>query len=401
MLLMFRWAALASLLILAPRQEVPATAEIALEYGAAPPATASLAELEGLLAADPAPLVVRFASAAALAEAALAGDRVEVELTGSERLVGGIGGGSGETLILELAGGTPLPLEIDALLALRFPERLPSDPGAGVEPAREGDRLYRKVGERLDRIDGLLEGFEPGGVRFESLVGSQLVPWEELAALFIEPLGGPGEEQAGADKMTLDLVDGTRLEARMLSSGPGALVFEVRGGARLELAPAAIARLSASADRLVYVSDLTPMEVLGGSAFGDEFGLVFRPNVDRAVHGAPLMVDGRRHPRGIGVQAPTTLRFELDQAAPWRALRGSVAIDASVLALGLEGSVRFSVLLDGVEAWQSERLTAGSGRVEMPELALEGARELLLEVSMEDGLNTGDRADWIDLRLVR
>lgn len=353
------------------------------------------------------PLVVRFdrpvaagsAGAQAAASVERAADRAELELVGGERLIGALAGGSGDLLEVTLVGEVRVPLSIDALLSLRFPERLGSEDAAAVERPTEGDRLYRRVGERLDRLDGFVEAFDAEGVRFESLVGSKQVPWTDVGALFIEPLGAAEDAAVSPRRVAVDLVNGSRLMGELGRADAAGVSLDLAGGTSVRLPLDALLRLSVLDGRLIYLSDLEPVRFEGGSAFGDDLGLVWQPRVDRCVEGGPLLAGNRRVPRGIGVMAPTILEWELEPGL--RVLRGAVAVDASVRRLGLEGSVRFRVLVDGEVRFESDRVGVSRGPVELPEIELEGARVLRLEADMGPDYNAGDRADWLDLRLIR
>ena len=346
------------------------------------------------------PLVVRFERPmSAIPERSAGLARAELQLVGGERLIGELAGGSGDLLEVTLVGEVRVPLSIDALLSLRFPERLGSEDAAAVERPAEGDRLYRRVGDRLDRLDGFVEAFDAEGVRFESLVGSKQVPWTDVGALFIEPLGADEGVAISPRRVALDLINGSRLMGELGRADAAGVSLDLAGGTAVRLPIDALLRLSVLDGRLAYLSELPPSRFEGGSAFGDELGLVWQPRIDRCVEGGALLAGNRRAPRGIGVMAPTTLEWELEP--DWSVLRGAVAVDASVRRLGLEGSVRFRVLVDGELRFESDWLGASRGPVELPGIALQGARRLRLEAEMGPDYNAGDRADWLDLRLVR
>ena len=346
------------------------------------------------------PLVVRFERPmSAIPEPSAGLARAELQLVGGERLIGELAGGSGDLLEVTLVGEVRVPLSIDALLSLRFPERLGSEDAAAVERPAEGDRLYRRVGDRLDRLDGFVEAFDAEGVRFESLVGSKQVPWTDVGALFIEPLGADEGVAISPRRVALDLINGSRLMGELGRADAAGVSLDLAGGTAVRLPIDALLRLSVLDGRLAYLSELPPSRFEGGSAFGDELGLVWQPRIDRCVEGGALLAGNRRAPRGIGVMAPTTLEWELEP--DWSVLRGAVAVDASVRRLGLEGSVRFRVLVDGELRFESDWLGASRGPVELPGIALQGARRLRLEAEMGPDYNAGDRADWLDLRLVR
>lgn len=330
-------------------------------------------------------------------------ERMVVELLGGDRIAGGSGGGRGEELLVEGPGGTPIPISIDAIDSVLFPGRIPSDPGIRVERPSEGDRLYRRVGQELDRVDGTLDGFTLEGVRFENLVGLSTVPWEELAALFIEPLGGfeAGAGSAAGPSVVVDLADGSRLSGALLRLDGESLALELPGGTSVRFDLGEVRLISTRDGRLAYLSDLTPSAVDEGSAFGDDFGMVFRHRRDRTVEGARLRCGGRGFARGLGVLAPSRLTYDLASESPWSELRGSVGIDRTTADLGLEGSVRFAVELDGEQVWTSAVVTVDSGLVPLPRIDVSGASELSLVAHMEQDWNTGDFADWLDVRLVR
>jgi hypothetical protein len=74
--------------------------------------------------------------------------------------------------------------------------------------------------------------------------------------------------------------------------------------------------------------------------------------------------------------------------------------EAALDDLGVEGSVRFRVFVDGKEKYSSPTLRSG-----MPPLPLDvdvsGAKRLELVVDFADRADVQDRADWLDARLIR
>ncbi|MEO0652682.1 MAG: NPCBM/NEW2 domain-containing protein, partial [Planctomycetota bacterium] len=271
-------------------------------------------------------------------------ERVELELLGGDRLGGRVGGGSGEQLYLELPGAAVLSLPIDGFTSLVFDARMPEDPGVPVEPAEIGDRLYRRVANRLDRVDGTIESFSAEGVRFDGLIGSQLYRWEELAALFIEPLVDPEPLVREPGAIAIDLVDGSRLRGRVDALNETELRFEVLPSGEALRLPWRVVRMLASADgRLDWLGELPLTEALDAAPFGDDLGMVWPHRIDRNVDGGTLRVGERRYARGIGVHAPSRLTWILEQGGT---LRGAVAIDASTERLAARGSAVFRIEVD-------------------------------------------------------
>jgi len=329
------------------------------------------------------------------------GDRVELRLTGhGDTLKGALHSGDGDQIELEIVGGAILTLSIEEVAGLIFRQRLSFEGDVDVGPAPEGDRLFRRRGAGVDRIDGLFQSFEPAGVRFEGGLGERLYPWTEVAALFIEDLESGMPEQAGAGTpVVVDLLGQSRLHGRMLSIDGDGCRIATRSDADLLLPAAAISEVSLDDGTYRFLSDLTPSDLGPVSPTGDELGMVWPPRMDRARTGAALTAGGRTWARGIGVQAPSRVVWDL--AGEWTVLRGKVAIDDSVLALPRRGSVVFRVLVDGQKRFESPILRGGDPPVDLGHLDLTDARELVLEVDPSTDLWMADRADWLRPILVR
>ncbi len=337
-------------------------------------------------------------------------DLARLELAGGERLGGRVAGGEGELVSLRLLGDVILPVPVGRLRSIVFPGRIPEGLTAPVEAPQELDRLYRRVGSALDTLDGTVLGFTPEGVRFESTrLGERLVPWPEVAALFVEVLadaaGAP--DPAGAP-VVVDLADGSRLRGRMRRLSSAGLELSVGGTTEVALPLSALGEIARDDGSIAFLSDLAATREEGrGNPFGggdgddasEAYGMVWPHRADRAVTGGPLRAGGRVSRRGIGAHAPSRIHFALDGA--FRELHGAVAVDDSALLLPARGSVVFRIFLDGERVFESASLSAGDAPVPFPVLALEGRRELVLEADMAADLNQGDRADWLRMMLVR
>lgn len=382
-----------------PRAETPTPPELRIENSAGEVRRLPLA---GLQLSDPAQLggvLVRLEGLEPLEPAAPADDRVELELRNGGRLRAKLQGGDGERLDLQVIGETSLRVMIEELDALYFPARLPQGGRLALEPAPVGDRLYRVAGEELDRIDGAIEAFEVGGLRFGSDLGSKLYPWSEVAACFVEALDESGADDGEVTPVVVDLVDGSRLRAGFLRWNEEQLELRTAAGRGVALANASIAEVFFDDGRLRFLSDMTPSAVDEVSPFGDELGLSWPHRMDRSVTGGPLSAGGRHWSRGIGVHAPSRLTFAL--GGEWREMRGAVAIDDEVLRLSAKGSVIFRVHVDGEQRFESPVVRGGDPILELPRIALQDARELVLEVDLATDLHVADRADWLGVVLVK
>lgn len=318
-------------------------------------------------------------------------------------LNGRILGGTGEVLELELAGGVTIPCALEELRCLVVPARVPAAALATLAPAPEGDRLYRWSGA-LEPIDGTLEGFTAEGPRFDSELGSRTTPWPEVGALFLESLsGGGGSAPPPAVPVLLSFAgpSGGRARGGLVRLERESCRVVLAGKTELVLPLGTVAEILVADGRLTYLSDLVPSAESGrGAPFGDELGMVWPHRLDLSVMGTALRAGGRSYVRGIGMHAPSRLTFVLDPVA--RALRGRVAVDDSTRLNppAARGSVVFRIWGDGRALWESPLVRGGDAPCALPSLALGGVRELVLEADPA-GDFAGDRADWLELLLVR
>ncbi len=319
-----------------------------------------------------------------------------------ERLRGVVKGGKKELLVLQLSAGVGLVIDLDELDSLLFPARIPDLWSRPLEPAAEGDRLYRRAREALDVLEGGVEGFSDEGVAFhDQRVGQKLVPWSEVAGLFLDRASG---KQAAPPKfegvpVALDLADGGRLRGGLTRLSAQGVELMRAHGQVLKLPLESLLLLSVEDARIAYLSELAPAETGAAAPFGDDLGMTWPPRVDGCVGGGGLAAGGRRFARGIGMHAPSRSTWKLGGA--WKELHGLVAVDDESAALAARGSVVFRVFVDGKQVFESEVLHGGDAPRALPKISLAGAAELALEVGDAGDGFAGDRADWLELTLQR
>lgn len=371
-----------------------------------PPGAAPLKSLRAEGAA-----FARFVDVAAEAGGPAAGaigakDFATLELAGGDRLAGAIRGGDGDLVDVELLGGVKLQLSIDSLRSIvfagRIPDRVTTAPAAGDD----GDRLYLVAAGSLDRAIGFVEEFSDEGVTFEDQrVGSRTYGWDRVAALFINPFdeGGDGEPtgaEAKVETVSVSLVGGGRLSGRLLEIGSpeAGVLLGLAGTAEVRLPGAIVSEVALDDGSFRFLSDLQPASRGSASPFGDDLGFQWPMRVDRNCQGGLLKVGGRNFARGLGVHAPSELRWDLDGS--WKELRLACGVDDSGASGTRSGSVRFRVLGDGKEIWASDIMRAGEAPLRPMPLVIEGVKSLVLEADPV-GDFVLDRANWLRPMLVR
>jgi NPCBM/NEW2 domain/Domain of unknown function (DUF1929)/PA14 domain len=121
-----------------------------------------------------------------------------------------------------------------------------------------------------------------------------------------------------------------------------------------------------------------------------------RSNGDKLeADGPTLSLNGKTYGKGLGVHAPSEIRFDL--AGNCSTFSTMIGLDDEVKASGY-GSVSFEILADGVQKYLSPTMKSGESRV--VRIDLTGAQELRLVVGDTGDNNWYDWADWINPTLI-
>ena len=200
--------------------------------------------------------------------------------------------------------------------------------------------------------------------------------------------------------MAVTLAGGGRISGTLVQLGPPEDGVQIRigGGAAVQLPGTIVTEVSLDDGSFRFLGDLAPADAGHSSPFGDELGFVWPMRVDRNCRGGLLSVGGVVFDRGLGVHAPSRLTWTL--GGEWGSLRLMCGVDDSGQSGSRAGSVRFRVLGDGQEIWESDIMRGGLPALRSPEIALKGIEELVLEVDPA-GDFVLDRADWIRPMLLR
>lgn len=327
------------------------------------------------------------------------------ELAGGDRLAGAVRGGDGDLLKVELRGGVPLDLTIDAISSMVFPGRIPDGVTSTPGPGSEGDRLYLVASGSLDLAQGFVEAFTDEGVTFEDdRLGARTFAWDRVAALFITPLEEEGEEDAAArpgEPVAVSLRGGGRLSGRLrrIAGATEGVDIALGAGAEVSLPGRVVSEVALDDGSFRFLGDLAPSTEASTSLFGDDLGFAWPMRVDRNVRGGPLVVAGRTYSRGMGVHAPSRLEWDLSGAG-WTQFRVRCGVDDTGAKAGSAGAVRFRVFGDEKLLWQSDVVRAGAPAQGPDAMDLTGVSKLVLEVDPA-GPFTLDRADWLRPMLVK
>jgi glucose/arabinose dehydrogenase/endonuclease YncB( thermonuclease family) len=109
--------------------------------------------------------------------------------------------------------------------------------------------------------------------------------------------------------------------------------------------------------------------------------------------GGPISINGTVYPKGLGVHAPSDVRFNLARACS--TFTASVGVDSEV---GPNGSVIFKVLGDGAALYTSPILRGGSP-AQGVNVSVAGKNELALQVTDGGDGDGYDHADWANAQV--
>jgi hypothetical protein len=196
-------------------------------------------------------------------------------------------------------------------------------------------------------------------------------------------------------------------------------------GREIEVPSSLVLQIAHEDGKWVSLSELAPRDLGPLSSFGDEFGKLWPPRMDRAQSGGPLRAGGREWARGIGVHACSRITWDL--GGEYSSLRIGAAIDDEVRRADRGGSVVFLIRVDetlyytdlsgklasmpltGELACPDERIPqekvrvarSGEATLEIGPIDLTGAHELVLAVYPGPDSFVLDRADWLRPILLR
>lgn len=139
----------------------------------------------------------------------------------------------------------------------------------------------------------------------------------------------------------------------------------------------------------IYLSDMAP------ESMTNHWGPVeldLSNGEQAAGDGGPLTIEGVVYPKGLGVHAPSTVSYEIENCT---LLRASIGLDDEV---GDNGTVIFEVLGDGASLYQSGVVT-GTDAAEDIAVDITGVETLTLRVTDAGDNVYWDHADWADARI--
>ena len=286
---------------------------------------------------------------------------------------------------------------------------LPSDCISAVvfQPAADLSRLQRALKNRSVELDtviartsggqgvvqGLIESVSASKVVLNHNGRSRPVSLSKVVAIVTADLK---PKMPGGTSAVLRLSDGSSISGAIGRLAGQQLDFHLAGNHSIAVDINRISMMSIKSGRVVYLSDLEPIDAEQNSLATVDFGW----QRDRSVYGNPLRMhwpstgETLTYARGIGTHAAS--RIEFANPGQFDRLVAIVGIDAETRG---KGDCIVSVWADGIKLWESP--ISGATDPVPVDVAIGGMKSISLVVRNGKHLDLGDHVDWANVRLLR
>jgi hypothetical protein len=257
-----------------------------------------------------------------------------------------------------------------------------------------------------DLVRGQVLGIERGSMTIGTEAGTAKLPLSRVDAVVVGghfsvdhvPLEASRKSSAVEHEAqySVGLRDGTLLYATTIFADEKTLQLKTGDGVSLVGGSVNdVVYLQSLNGRIRYLSDLAPV----GYRHVPYLNLEWPLKRDRNALGGPLVADGKRYVKGLGMHSAGRVSYRLD--GKYKRFEAAVAIDDSAEG---RGSVTFAVYVvrDGKlsEAYKSDIMRGGEAPQRVS-VDVAGAEGITLVVDFAERGDEMDRADWLDARVIR
>lgn len=309
------------------------------------------------------------------------------------KIRGRITGWDDDTLITRTLVSEETRFPIDRLSAIQWGGHDDSVRAAELFRAALGDRLPGQdvvVTAEADEpkvLRGRVTRVEPESGSFVMGGQTRTFPTDKVYGIVFA--AGPAKTPRA--EAFLELSDGSSVGGRVVEAGAASVRMETSFGLSKEFDLDLIRRIEFFSDRVVYLSDLEPVESrMEGRLHGS-----WPTQRDRCVNGGPIALEGRMFEKGLGVHSFCEISYALEPG--FESFVATIGLDDAVRP---RGSVRFRVLGDGATLFESALLTGRDDPRDVL-IPIASVRRLTLVVDYGDELDLSDYADWGGARLLR
>ncbi len=262
-----------------------------------------------------------------------------------------------------------------------------------AEPSVDEDAVFVQTNDGLRAISGIIEGLDGEHLQITYQNESRKIGRDKIKAIVMADLGLPTPEGLAA---TLDLTDGSTIIGVIKDLNSGKLTLKLAGSSTLVVDATYLSGINIRSDRLLFLSDIDPIEVVQRT----EFALQRPWQKNRSVENHPLTLHvGKSQTitefkKGLGTQAFTELVFQ--NPDNFDRFMATVGIDTETRG---RGDCEVVVRGDGIKLW-SGRIEGTGMPVEL-DLDITGMKKIALVVYPGNDFDLADHCNWINARFVR
>jgi hypothetical protein len=303
-----------------------------------------------------------------------------------------------EVCQIDWAYGQKVKFPIDLIRAIRMAPKAES--GKKSEPkgtenyadalgVDEGarDRLFVIVDGRLQSITGLMMGLTDQKLSFRWQKKTRQVSLEKVYGVV---LAKAGKRQDRIGQCYVHLSDGSSVWGRVLKIADDQLELRLTDQIKIQLPWPSVTNLEVRSDRMVFLSDLEPSQVVQQAVATYPWPW----QADKSVFGNTLKLRDKTYEKGLGTHAESQLEFQAREK-----------FDTFAAVIGIDDEARgkgdcvFMILGDGQELFK-QRINGKDKAVEV-RVPIKGVSSVRLIVLPGVDWDFGDHADWCDARFIR
>lgn len=238
-------------------------------------------------------------------------------------------------------------------------------------------------------VSGKIIGLDEKSLTFAFRGKERTITRSRIIGMVFKHASRPVPESPGMHQV-IEVQGGQRLPAKIRSIGDH-LAFEVIGGGLLSPPRAVVSAMRIENGRRI---DLTRTMPNAEEAI-PYFGLKLPYKVNTNFSGKPIVLfDEKTYERGLAVHSKSRLHYKLKpNAQRFHATFGLMAPGGKL------GNVQARVIGDGKILWAQDDITPATNPISV-DVDLKGIQRLILEVDFGKGQDVGDRAAWVEPRLI-
>lgn len=262
-----------------------------------------------------------------------------------------------------------------------------------ANPSVDEDSVLVQTSEGERGVQGIVEGLDRQELKINYQGESRTIGLERLNAIVMADIGLAAPDGPMA---TVRLTDGSTTRGVLGELADGRLSLQTSGRTALEINADKVVSIAINSDRLIFLSDLDPVDVQQKSVF-----TVTRPwQRDQSVEKRKLAIGSGesdqplRFKKGLGTQSFTELVFRNEDGFDQFAATVGIAIETQG-----RGDCRMVVRGDGIELWSGR--VRGTDPPQEIKVDIKGMQDVALVVYPGEDFDLADHANWGNARFLK